>query len=813
MERVVQDVRHALRLMGRHRGFTAAALITLALGIGANTAIFSIVYGVLFRPLPYRDADRLVRVWEEHSGARPVVRGPLLSNRTFYAWNDNATTIDALAAFSRSDFTLTGSGEPVRVAGASVSPVLFRMVGLPPAAGRLLDDSDAVPNPTSVVISHGFWHERFGGDPAIVGRTLMLDGRARTIVGVADPSFFFPDRNARLWVPYLVNRAPNDPSQQSIEIFGSVARLRPGVTHEQAAAEATAATRNAGPRGMVADMIFGKGGPVEVKVDGLLDEMTSRVRPALVLLAIGVGFVLLIACANVANLLLSRGVARQRELAVRGAIGAGRRRLIAQLVTETMVLAAAGGAAGILLGWALTRAVPALAPADFPRLADIQMDGSALVFAISASLIAGLLSGLLPGIRASSGDFTNILRAGISPGTRNRRLGASLLLVEAAMCVLLLVSSGLLIRSFTSLARVDPGYDAENVLLARVYLSPGQRPPETTLAMVERLLERVRAQAGVVAAGVSNTAPFVRSTAITGFTIPGTGPDGQPLVARAVSYLVTPGYAEALRLRLREGRLLDARDMSSGATPMLVNEEFVRVYLSDGKPVIGRQFPTGPGGQAPPREILGVVGNVLKDGLDASPQPEIYVLSRDQSRFGSQFSVSIRTEGDPTRIIPALRAAMREVDPGGAVDDIAPLTTKVSASMGQPRFAAAVLGAFAIVALALAATGLYGVLSYQVLQRRREMGVRAALGATRSNLVRLVIREGLLVTIAGLALGLGAAALLTRLMSGLLFGVQPIDAPSFIGAPLVLLMVALLACLLPARRAARVDPAEALRTE
>jgi putative ABC transport system permease protein len=796
--------------MGRHPGFTAAALITLALGIGANTAIFSIVYGVLFRPLPYRDTDRLVRVWEEHAGARSVVRGTLLSNRTFHAWTDKATTVDAVAVFSRRDFTLTETGESTRVAGFAVTPVLFRLLGVPPAAGRLLDDSDAVPNPTAVVLSHGFWHERFGGDPAIVGRTVMLDGRAMTIVGVADASFFFPDRNARLWVPRIVNRAPTDPQQQSIEVFDTIARLRPGVTREQAAAEATAAARNAGPRGMVADMIFGKGGPVEVKVDGLLDQMTARVRPALILLAVGVGFVMLIACANVANLLLSRGVARQRELAVRGAIGAGRRRLLAQLVTETMVLAAVGGALGIMLGWALTRAIPALAPANFPRLADIRMDASALTFAIAASLVAGLLSGLLPGFRASAGDFTNILRAGISPGTRNRRLGASLLLVEAALCVLLLVSSGLLIRSFTRLSQVEPGYNPSNVLLARVYLSPGQRPPDATSALIDRVLERVRAQAGVVAAGASNTAPFVPATAITGFMIPGTGPDGQPLVARAVSYVVTPGYAEALRLQLRNGRLFERGDQSAGATPMLVNDEFVRTYLSDGNPVIGRQFPSQ---NAPPREIVGVVGNVLKDGLDTSPQPEIYILSRDQSRFGAQFSLAIRTEGDPLRIAPTLRAAMKEIDPAGAVDDIAPLTARMSASMGQPRFAAAVLGAFALVALGLAATGLYGVLSYQVLQRRREMGVRAALGATRSNLVRLVIREGLLVTIAGLALGLGAAMLLTRLMSGLLFGVQPIDAPSFIGAPLVLLIVALIACLLPARRAARVDPAEALRAE
>ena len=368
---------------------------------------------MLFRPLPYRDADRLVRIWEEHSGARPVVRGPLLSNRMFHAWNDNAKSVDAIAAYSRSDYTLIGTGEPTRVAGLAVSPVLFRLLGLPPTAGRLLDDSDAVPNPTAVVISHGFWHAAFWRRSRDRRQDADVDGRAMTIVGVADPSFFFPDRNVRLWVPYIVNRASTDPQRQSIEIFGGIARLRPGVTTEQAAAEATAAARNAGPRGMVADMIFGKGGPVEVKVDGLLDEMTARVRPALILLAIGVGFVMLIACANVANLLLSRGVARQRELAVRGAIGAGRRRLLAQLVTETMVLAAAGGVAGILVGWALTRAVPALAPADFPRLADIRMDGSALTFAIAASLIAGLLSDCSP----ASEHRRGISRTSSAPGS------------------------------------------------------------------------------------------------------------------------------------------------------------------------------------------------------------------------------------------------------------------------------------------------------------------------------------------------------------------------------------------------------------
>jgi predicted permease len=349
------------------------------------------------------------------------------------------------------------------------------------------------------------------------------------------------------------------------------------------------------------------------------------------------------------------------------------------------------------------------------------------------------------------------------------------------------------------------------VLIARLYLSPGERPPAATLAIVEGVLQRLRAQPDVIAAGASNSAPFVRATAISGFSIPGTAPDGGPLIARAIFYAVTPGYAEALKLALREGRLFEPGDMSLGVIPMIVNEEFVRAYLTDGRPVIGRQFPGRE--EQPPREIVGVVGNVLKDGLDAQPQSETYMLPRNEARLTGEVSIVAKTAGNPMDIVPALRAAMRDINPGGAVDDVAPLSSRVSASMGQPRFAAAVLAVFAIVALALAATGLYGVLSYQVLQRRREMGVRAALGASRGRLVALVIREGLTVTVAGLVLGLGVALIFTRLMRGLLFGVRPLDAPSFLAAPLILLIVAVLACLVPARRAARVDPAEALRSE
>jgi putative ABC transport system permease protein len=812
MHAILQDVTYAVRLMARYKAFTAAALVTLAVGIGANTAMFSMVHGVLLRPLPYRDANRLIRVWEEHPGGTPAFRGALLSDRTFHAWLETARTIDQLAAFRRVGYTLRGSGDPARLVGAQVSPALFHMTGAVPAAGRLLQPDDEAEGTEAVaVLSHGFWRERFGGDPTVVGRTLTLDGDLVTVVGVAGPDFYFPDREVRLWTAYRVQRAPADAGVARTETFAAMARLRSGASAEQAAAEATAAARGAGTRGMVFDMIFGKGGPVEVRTRGLLDEMTAPVKPALLLLAVGVGLLLLIACANVANLLLSRGVARERELAVRAAIGAGRGRLFRQLLTETVVLAAVGGAFGVLLAWLLARAVPVVAPADFPRLADIRLDGVTLVFACGLAVLAGVLAGLLPGLRSAGADLTTPLRAGVSAARRTRRLGAALLLAEAALCVLLLIGAGLLIRSFVSLWQVDPGFDAKNVLLARVHLPEGDRPPAATLALVETILERLRHAPGVRHTGASNMAPFVRMTAISAFRIPGTGPDGTPRTARAITYVVTPGYAEALSLQVLEGRLFEARDLSSGVMPMVVNEAFARDYFDDGRPVVGRQFP-GTAGD-PPREIIGIVRHVLKDGLDAQPQNEIYVLPRQNYNLATALNLVVRTSGDPLAFVPTLRAVVREVAPAAALDDVAPLASRVSASIGQPRFAAAVLASFAVVALILAATGLYGVLSYQVLQRRREMGVRAALGASRGRLIALVLREGLAVTVLGLALGVAAAALLTRLMQGLLFGVTPLDGPTFLAAPVVLLVVALCASLLPARRAASVDPAEALRSE
>lgn len=811
MDGLRQDVRHALRAMRQQKGLSLAALLSLALGLGANTALFSVVYGVLMRPLPYPEADRLVRLAEEHPGANAAFRGSLLTDYTLRAWRDDPEMLEGIAVFGRDALTDTTGSEAVRVASAAVSPSLFPLLRVRPAAGRLLVEEDAREGATPVaVLSDGLFRERFGGDPAALGSTLTLDGEAYTVVGVMEPGFYFPDREVRLWTAYPeVGPAEGN----SISFFAAIGRLRPGATVAQAAAEGTAAARSV-ERPPIAEAVFGKGGPVEVRVRSLLDEMTADVRPALLVLSVGVGFVLLICCANVANLLLSRGVSRQRELAVRASLGASRRRILRQVVTESLVLALLGGALGVALCGALLATLPELAPEDFPRLDAVALDGRALLFAALTALAAGLLAGALPALRAAGRDLLPALHqgAGASGGRRTARLGSGLLVAEAALAVMLLVAAGLLVRSFTRLISVDPGYERDGVLVAQVYLS-GQPEPELTRQLGRDLARRVTALPGVEAAGIGNMAPLGRMTALRQFELPSAVTGGDPVTARAISYAVTPGYAEALGLRLVEGRFFLPDDLGADLRPLLVNEELVRSYLSDGRPVVGRRFELGAGpDRGQPHEIVGVVGNVLKEGLDAEPQGEMYALLQDGHTLPGQFFLLARTAGDPLALASAVREAVGELAPAAAVET-ATLASRVEASVSHPRFAAATLASFALLALVLAATGLYGVLSYNVSRRRREMGIRGALGADRVRIVQLVLRQGLLVTAGGLALGIGGAAAVARLLTNLLFGVTPFDPVAFATAPLLLLAVALAACLLPAWRAASVPPTEALRAE
>lgn len=799
--------------MARHKGFTAAALVSFALGIGVNTALFSVVYGVLLRPLPYPDAGRLVRLWEVHPGANAPLRSPLLSNLTFHAWRESARTLDGLAAYRGTRFVETSGPEAVRFSGAAVSPSLFALIGTRPAAGRLLQPEDAIDGAEPVaVLSHGLWNDRYGADASVIGRRLTLDGDAHTIVGIAPAGFYFPDREARLWTAFVVPGGSAEQVNQSMAVFSAIGRLRPGFAAAQAAAEGTAVARGI-PRPPLAETLFGKGRQVEVRVQGLLDEMTARVRAALLALAAAVGLVLLICCANIANLLLSRGVARQRELAVRAAIGASYGRLVRQLVTEGLLLALSGGLLAVLLGAALVRLFPLLAPAGFPRLADVRWDAWALAFATFASLMAGLLSALLPALRSARTHLLPALHDGVGASAPSTlRLGGGLLAAEAALAVVLLVGAGLLARSFGALLQVDAGYAAHDVVLARVYIPAAEEAPQRTSAYVEALLDGLRATPGVEAAGAGNMAPFAPNTMLGHFPLPDPAPGGESITARVVTYVVTPGYAEALSLRLREGRLLRPSDAGPGIRSMLVNDEFARAYLSDGRPVLGRRFPRLFDGDTVPSEIVGIVGNVLKDGLDTQPQSAVYLLPRDPYLLPSEVNVAVRTTADPESLAPILRAVAQRLEPHAAVE-VALLAGRVSASVAQPRFAAVAATAFALLALGLAATGLYGVLTYNVLRRRREMGVRSALGATRSQIVRLVLRQGLAPAIAGLFVGMAGAAALTRFIRGLLFGVTPLDPFAFAAAPALLLGVALIACLPPAWRAATGDPVEVLRCE
>ncbi len=562
-------------------------------------------------------------------------------------------------------------------------------------------------------------------------------------------------------------------------------------------------------------MLFGTGGPVEVRVRTLADETAASIRPALLVLAFAVILVLLIACANVAHLFLSRGLARQREMAVRVALGAGWARLARQLVTESLVLSLAGGALGLGLALALVRFLPSIAPENFPRLSDVRIDAGLLTFAALISMAAGVLSGIAPVLRGGQGSWGSLRTASRSTeggfrGAWTPRLRGLLLVAEAAVATMLLVGAGLLIRSFGRLVAVDAGYDPSNVVTARVYLPPGTSPEQSS-RFADALLGRLRGMAGVAAAGVSNMAPLAGVTAISGFSLP-EGGNGPARTAKALSYLVTPGYAEALSLRVREGRSFTEADESSGIQPIVVNQEFARQYVPPG-PVAGRRYRGLMSRPDQTTEIVGVVGDVLKDGLDGRPQPEIYLLRRGERPLGNSFSVVVRTHGNAAAMAPLLRAVVLETDRNAAVDEVATLAQRVSASVSEPRFAAAVMTAFAALALALAAVGLYGVLSYGVAQRRRELGIRAALGASRGDLVGMVVREGITSVLAGLALGVAGAAALTRLMKALLFGVSPLDAVAFGAAPAALLATALLACAVPARRAASADPAEALRCE
>jgi putative ABC transport system permease protein len=815
MDAFGQDVRAAFAAMRRAPGFAAMAVVTLALAIGATIAVFSIVHGVLLRPLPYPDPTRLVRLWEEHPGGVSPAGNRWLSRSTYAVWRERTRTLDVLGGYAIYEYQVGAGRERFKAFGAPISPTILDTLGAAPSVGRLLTDADDRERaPRVAVLSDALWRERYGSNPGVVGSPLVVDGTAYTIVGVARASFEFPDPRIRFWLPYVIPRSAAEPDGAAA--FTAVARIRRDTSLSQVEAEGTAAARAAPPHRLT-ELFFGKGGAPVVHARALVDDMTAPMRPALSIMTAAVALVMLIACANVTNLMLSRGVARQRELAIRAAIGGSRARIVRQLFTESAVFSIGGGALGLVLAWWLVRLLPHVAPAGLPRTENVALDGSVLVFCGLATLITAIAVGLAPAARGARVDLYEVCRGADGSsrtayrGPRARRLGDALLVVEAAFAVILIVGASLLSRSFVRLVRVDNGYTAEGVLIAGVEMPPGATDGRTN-HLIDGGLARLRGLRGVSSAGAAAMIPLMRMSAIEPFVLPDSIAGAKPARGRALVYWVTPGYAEALGLRLRQGRFFAEGDARGGVVPTIVNEEFLRQHVSV-EHVIGTRIPNLAGRDVS-AEIVGVVGNVLKDGNDRQPQPELYfVHGSPGQRISGLVNFVIRTAGHPAALAPDVRAIVRDIEPEALVDRVEPLTMIVAASFDAPRFATGVMAGFASLAMALAAIGLYGVLTYSVSQRVRELGIRAALGARRGDLVRLVLREGLSVTLSGIAIGVLTATFLTRLMRDLLFGVSPLDPATFAIAPAILVSASLFACLGPALRAASADPAATLRAQ
>jgi putative ABC transport system permease protein len=797
---VIQDLTFALRMLRKAPGFTAAAVLATALGIGANTAIFTVVKQVLLQPLPFHDPSRIVDVNEYARGAATSVSPP-----NFMDWRGQNRSLVAIGAYTTEVMTLSGAAEPSRISAGYVDDHVFDVLGVQPSAGRAFTAQDVIAGARKVVIlGHDLWQRAYGGDRAVISRLVTIEGEPYEVVGVMPPGFEFPDGSA-VWVPLRFNAADLRENQRGAHYVSAVGRLRPGVTAAQASEDLNAIEQR------IAAQFPDKVGGYSVAAVPLLDSLVEGVQQPLLVLFGAVAFVLLIACVNVSNLLLARATTRTGEIAVRAALGAGRGRLVRQLLAESVVLSLAGGAAGLLLASWGVRALMLVAPADLPRAANVQIDATILAFSVVLSIAAGVLFGTVPALIASRPNLAIFLRdvrrdGGFTGG--RRRLRELLVSAQVALALVLLAGAGLAIRSFQRLTQVDPGFRSENVLTARIAL-PGATYPteESQVRFFADYTEVVRRLPGVVQAGAVSLAPVTRAGFGGTFTVAGR-PEGSD-EGRAQIRSLTPGYMEALSIPLRAGRMFDASDTREGPRVAIICESAARQYWPGENP-IGRQLrihvnePT-----RQPREIVGVVGDVRTRGMELSPVPVIYV---PHSQYGPEsMVVTVRTAGTPMTILPALKTSLRTLAPGVALGQPRTMDDLVAASVAQPRFRTLLLAIFAAVSLLLASVGLYGVVAFSVNQRRTELGLRIALGAEPGEVMRLVLRQGMVPVAVGIGAGLGGAVLLARVMKSLLFGVEPGDPATFGGVAILLTLVALAACYLPARRATVVDPATTLR--
>ncbi len=817
------DLRYAARTLLKQPGFTLVAVLALALGIGANTAIFSVVNSVILRPLNFGEADRLVAIWKRDT------RQPagLASNHSttcypdFQDWRVENRVFENIGVYERNNFTLVEGREALHVPGAFVSADLFRLLRVEPILGRNFLSSEDEPGTRVVILSHALWQRRFGGEQSVLGRKLTLDGQSYEVVGVMPPRFQIPVQNdpVEIWSTMGPERVPpadgSEPvtSQRGNNFLGAIARLKPGVSLAQAQANLD------GVAAALAKQYPDSNASTGVYVESLLQDIVGQVRPALMILLGAAGCVLLIACVNVANLLLARATVRQKEIAIRAALGAGRWRIVRQLLTESLLLAVLGGAAGWLLALWGTDAIRALLPTRFPRAGESALDGRGLAFTTAVSLLTGFLFGLAPAWRISRPDLALAEAGGSSRGAteslRGRRLRGGLVVAEIALALVLLCGAGLLIQSFHRLQAVHPGFDAHRVFTARFSLSDAAYPDSVRAAtFAQRFADRVATLPGVRAASFVSPMPLSGGVMSLCFQIEERPvPESQ----RPVTDIHTVGlnFFSTMRIPLQRGRDFTAQDTLQSPFVVIVNETFARQFFPGENPIGKRVRPDGttepapPGTKAPVREIVGVVADVKTRSLDSPPQPQLYFPHTQFAVHG--LTLLTRTENDERALLPALRTAIAELDSTVPLYKAEPLEKYVALWAARPRFNALLLSIFAAVALTLTAIGIYGVMAYSVAQRTQEIGIRMALGAQKGDVFRLVVGGGLRLVVGGVVIGVVAALAGMRLLASLLYGVSAADAPTLSTVVLLLGSVALLACWLPARRAAGVDPAIALR--
>ena len=833
-----RDLRHAVRGLGRTPGFAAAVVLILALGTGAATAMFGIVHGLLIRPLPYPDPGRIVRVGQAFPQGPG---GPFLSARAIEEVEEAAESFEQLAAYGAFTFEWIAP-DGARPWGTAVSPGLLRLLGARPHLGRLFTDDEARSGADGVVLlGHDAWTRRFDADPDVVGTVVDAYNEPRTVVGVLAEGFYFPRPGVEVWTPYVL--------QPDVATAIAVGRLRQGVTPERAATEVGAILQRMDDAVARRSDQDGNGrtrrGAPEAnarvtRVIPLLEEMVGEYRPALMALAGATLLVLLIACVNVAGLLLARGVTRRRELAVRGALGAGRGRIVRQLLTESVLLSLGGGALGLATAAAVLRAVPALVPVTVTRLDEVGLDGAVLAFTLGLSVAVGLLFGAVPAFQSSG---SRLLRALVEGGARSsggigllraNRTRGFLAAAQMALALVLLVGAGLLLRSFVGLVTLDRGYDPANVIAAGtrypITFGPGSANPEAFIeaeASKRRFygelagaMDRLSRLPGVEAVGVSSRLPL----ASAGSQMQQVQIDGGPAVddprelPQALLRVATPGYFAAMRLRLLDGRLFTRRDGTGAPRVLVVNETFARAVLG-GAPAVGRRVRfLNADSDREPWEVVGVVADVTYGGLAVTEtQPEAFAPLQ-QIDAAPVFehgpaAVVARTTGDPLAAVPFLREAVAGARPGASVATVMTMDARLSSAVAEPRFYAVLVGGFAALALLLAALGVYGLLSYSVAQRRGEIAIRMALGAQRGDVLALVVRQGAALVAAGAVVGLAAAAASSRVLESFVYGIATDDRLTFMAAPLALVAAALFACYVPARRATRVDPMEVLRFE